>query len=88
MKAEDIVYKILFEKDIYLSKNYPINNLGCSISTNNAQLIIKHYEDTIGMPCPILLKQIILAGIKLFPSDYISDTEFGIFEIRELELLK
>ena len=83
MKAEDIIYRILAEKEMYISKNYPINDLGCSISTKNARLILEYYKELIGFEPPLVASSILLGGVNIFPSDFVTDSQFIISEIKQ-----
>jgi len=83
MKVEDIIHRILAETEMYISKNQPINHLGCSISTRNTRLILEHYKELIGFEPPLSASVILLGGVNIFPSDFVTDSQFIISEIKE-----
>ena len=82
MKINILLDNILIQKSIYESKN-PNDRIICVISTNNKKLIISAYEE-ITQTKEIKISTFELFGMKVFPSDFISDNQILISEIIEI----
>ncbi len=83
--AEEILTIIAIEKHDFESKNVKsIDNLGCVMSLPNLKILVDDFYNEINQERPELVSSITVYGMKIFPSTFIEDNQFGVFEIKPL----
>lgn len=92
MELEDLFYAIRLNREFYQSKNYKIDfsEMGCTISTNNLNKIIDYHFSSTNQKRPDKVSEFTIHGLRIFPSDFISDNEIligGIKLINEWHVL-
>lgn len=83
--AEEILTIIAIEKhDFELKNNKSIDNLGCVMSLPNLKILVDNFYSQTNQEKPKLVSSITVYGMKIFPSTFIEDNKFGVFEIKPL----
>lgn len=87
MDLEDLFYAIRSNCEYYQIKNYAIDfgKISCTISTNNLNKIIDYHFSMTNQKRPEKVSEFTIYGIRIFPSDFISDNEILIGEIKNLK---
>jgi len=86
MESEEICYAIKLNVEIYRIDNFitDYNKLACTISTNNLKKIVDNHFSLTNQKKPFLISEFKVYGIIIFPSDFISDSDFLIGEIKNM----
>lgn len=85
MTADKILDSIIAKKCYFQELHHlPNEKIGCIVSSNNANILINFiYLDT-DIEIPKTVSGIKIYGMRMFPSDFLSNDYFGIFEIKPL----
>lgn len=87
MALDELFYAIRLNSELYQSKNYMVDfsHMACTISTNNLNKIIDHHFSMTNQKIPEKVSEFTIHGLKIFPSDFISDKDILIGEIKKIE---
>lgn len=86
MTADNILEYILIEKEFFESKTFLTNEkIGCILSLNNVKILVDNLYSQTNQKKPKTVSSLSVYGMKIFPSVFIEDDYFGIFEIKTIQ---
>ena len=89
MDLQDLFYTLRINQEYYIKDNVAIDfsEIGCTVSTNNLKRMIDHHFEITNQPRPENVSKIEIHGMRVFPSDFLSDDEIIVGKISKMQTL-
>jgi hypothetical protein len=87
MTTSELIDEIQKQKCIFEMNSYPKKDLAICISFQNAKKIVDYHSEITGKKIN-LISEIYIFGMRVFPSEFMSENDLGIFELKQMKYEK